>query len=122
MTRPDPLKTPGGRLKAWLDMHLVDHGFIRAVYNNFYHLGGGMYRCSQPSPAQIRKYQRKYGIRSIINLRGETTTAPTIAKRISPQAGHRLHDTKLIHQCPRVQRSGARRAVRADRVSGPDAL
>ena len=43
-------------------MHLVDHGFIRAVYNNFHDLGGGMYRLSQPSPAQIRAYQKRFGI------------------------------------------------------------
>ena len=51
------ISTTGGRIAARLDMHLVDHGAIRAVYNNFYDLGGGMYRSSQPSPAQIRKYQ-----------------------------------------------------------------
>lgn len=105
MTRPDPLKTPGGRLKAWLDMHLVDHGFIRAVYNNFYHLGGGMYRCSQPSPAQIRKYQRKYGIRSIINLRGENDYGTYhYEKDICRKLGIALHDTKLYSRnAPRVQ-------------------
>ena len=51
-------------------MHLVDHGCVRAIYNNFHPLGGGMYRCSQPSPRQIRKYRDRHGIRSIINLRG----------------------------------------------------
>lgn len=67
---PKDIATPGRRFRAWLDMHLVDHGMVRAVYNNFYDLGGGMYRCSQPSPGQIRKYERKFGIRTIINLRG----------------------------------------------------
>ncbi|MGC3965441.1 MAG: tyrosine protein phosphatase [Rhodocyclaceae bacterium] len=58
------------RLLAWLDMFFVNHGFFREIYNNVHALPGGMYRCSQPSPRQIRKYRRKYGIRSIINLRG----------------------------------------------------
>ncbi|MBL8446429.1 MAG: tyrosine-protein phosphatase [Zoogloeaceae bacterium] len=53
-------------------MHVVDHGFVRSVYNNFYDLGGGMYRSSQPSPSQIRRYQRKLGLRTIVNLRGES--------------------------------------------------
>lgn len=65
-----PIATPMQRFRAWLNMHLVDHGFIRAIYNNFYDIGGGMYRCSQPSPSQISRYQKRYGIRSIINLRG----------------------------------------------------
>jgi protein tyrosine/serine phosphatase len=65
-----PIATPLQRALAWLNMHLVDHGFIRAAYNNLYDLGGGMYRSSQPSPHQIRGYQRRLGIRSILNLRG----------------------------------------------------
>ena len=48
-----------------------DHGFVRAVYNNFHDLGGGMYRLSQPSPAQIRAYHQRLGIRTIVNLRGD---------------------------------------------------
>jgi protein tyrosine phosphatase (PTP) superfamily phosphohydrolase (DUF442 family) len=66
------LRSPGGRFKAWLNMHVVDHGMIRTVYNNLYDLGGGMYRSSQPSPAQIRRYQRKLGLKTILNLRGES--------------------------------------------------
>jgi protein tyrosine/serine phosphatase len=65
------LNTALGRALAWLDMHLVDHGLVRTVYNNFYHLGGGMYRLSQPSPAQLRRYQRLLGIQTVINLRGD---------------------------------------------------
>jgi len=65
------LDTTLGRVMAWLSMHLVDHGFVRAIYNNLHDVGGGLYRCSQPSPTQIRKYQATLGIRSIINLRGE---------------------------------------------------
>ena len=64
------ISTTSGRVRAWLDMHLVDHGAIRAVYNNLYNLGGGMYRSSQPSPAQLRKYREKLGLRTVINLRG----------------------------------------------------
>jgi protein tyrosine/serine phosphatase len=59
-----------GRLLAYLDMLFVDHGLIRVIYNNLYALPGGLYRCSQPSPGQIRKYQQQYGIQTIINLRG----------------------------------------------------
>jgi protein tyrosine/serine phosphatase len=65
-----PIATPLQRARAWLNMHLVDHGFIRAAYSNFGALGGDMYRCSQPSPAQVRRYHESLGIRSILNLRG----------------------------------------------------
>ena len=65
------LTQPYGRFMAYMNMQLEDHGIVRSIYNNFYALPGGMYRCSQPSPAQIRKYHRLYGIKTIINLRGE---------------------------------------------------
>ena len=52
-------------------MHLVDHGVVRAVYNNFHDLGGGMYRLSQPSPAQLRAYKDQLGIKTVVNLRGD---------------------------------------------------
>lgn len=70
MPNPMLIETPLQRARAWVNMHVVDHGFVRALYNNFYDIGGGMYRCSQPSPRQIHRYHNTLGIRSIINLRG----------------------------------------------------
>jgi protein tyrosine/serine phosphatase len=63
-----------GRFLAYLDMLFVDHGIFRIIYNNLYALPGGLYRCSHPSPGQIRRYQRRYGIRTVINLRGADKT------------------------------------------------
>lgn len=95
------LSTPLDRLRAWLDMHLVDHGFVRAVYNNFYDLGGGMYRCSQPSPAQIRKYHKRYGIRSIVNLRGPHEYGSyAMEQEVCRELGIELHDFKLFSRSP----------------------
>lgn len=70
MSSPMPIHTTLQYARAWVNMHLVDHGFVRTIYNNFYDLGGGMYRCSQPSPRQVRHYRQQLGIQSIINLRG----------------------------------------------------
>lgn len=64
----------GGRLLAYLDMLFVDHGIFRVIYNNLHALPGGLYRSSQPSPGQIRRYHRQLGIRTIINLRGADET------------------------------------------------
>lgn len=58
------------RLKLWMSLIFVDHGFFRMMYNNFYPLSGDMYRLSHPSPHKIRKYQAQYGIKTIVNLRG----------------------------------------------------
>ena len=99
------ISTRSGRVRAWFDMHLVDHGMIRAVYNNFYHLGGGMYRCSQPSPAQLAKYQQKYGIRSVVNLRGPHGYGSyALEKEACDKLGLVLHDVKLYSRtAPEVE-------------------
>lgn len=98
---PHDLSSRLGRLWAWLDMHLVDHGFVRAVYNNFHALGGGMYRLSQPSPAQIRTYQRELGIRTIVNLRGDHGYGSyPMEVQACQDAGIRLIDHRMYSRQP----------------------
>lgn len=95
------ISTFSGRLSAWLNMHVVDHGVFRAIYNNFHDLGGGMYRCSQPSPAQIRKYHRRYGIRSIVNLRGFSEYGSyELEREVCRELGITLHDIRLHSRIP----------------------
>ena len=100
-----PLDTPFQRMVAWLNMHWVDHGFIRVLYNNFHALGGGMYRCSQPSPKQIAKYQRQYGIQSIVNLRGPNPYGSyPLEKEICQQLGIDLIDAPIYsRRAPRTE-------------------
>lgn len=64
------ISAPSGRFLAHLDFLFVDHGLFRVIYNNVYFLPGGLMRASQPSQSQIRRYRRKFGLRTIINLRG----------------------------------------------------
>jgi protein tyrosine phosphatase (PTP) superfamily phosphohydrolase (DUF442 family) len=99
------LRSPGGRFMAWLNMHVVDHGLVRAVYNNFHALGGGMYRSSQPSPAQIRRYHRQLGLRTILNLRGESPygTYP-LEVAVCRELGIRLVDLTLFSRSPPSRR------------------
>ncbi len=94
-------------------MHLVDHGFIRAVYNNFHDLGGGMYRLSQPSPAQIRAYQQRYGIKTIVNLRGDHGYGSYAMEAEACRAlGITLVDHKLYsRQAPNLQALEATQAL-----------
>ncbi len=82
---------------AYLDMLFVDHGIFRVIYNNLYALPGGLYRSSQPSPGQISKYQRKLGIRTIINLRGaDDTRRYALEAEACERLGIRLIDFKGI--------------------------
>lgn len=99
--KPRILRSRSGRFKAWLNMHLVDHGFIRSIYNNFYHLGGGMYRSSQPSPAQIRRYHRRFGLKTILNLRGESPYGSyPLEQDVCAELGIQLVDATLFSRAP----------------------
>ena len=98
---PKTLDTKTRRLFAWLDMHLVDHGCVRAVYNNFHVLGGGMYRSSQPSPRQIRRYKDRYGLKSIINLRGVHDYGSFLYEdEVCAELSIALHNVKLYSRTP----------------------
>lgn len=65
------LDSPWVCFLAWCDMLLFDHGFIRLVYSNRHQLAPGVERSSHPSPGQIAAAARR-GIKTIINLRGDT--------------------------------------------------
>jgi protein tyrosine/serine phosphatase len=65
--------TPRGRTLAWLDALLVDHAVFRLVWSNFSPVvPGRLYRCNHPTPARLAALTRRYGLRTLINLRGET--------------------------------------------------
>lgn len=59
------------KMISYLDSSLSDHGILRIFWNSWGRLSEEMYRCNQPYPFQIRKFIKKYKIKSIINLRGE---------------------------------------------------
>jgi uncharacterized protein (TIGR01244 family) len=67
------LSTPAGRKNAETDLIWADHGFLRAMYQNFHWVTPEMARANQPSPAHIARYAQM-GIKTIINLRGESPT------------------------------------------------
>lgn len=58
------------RLKAWVDMLVVDHGIVRLVHPNWGDVAPGVYRSAQPSPGQLRQ-ARARGVRTVLNLRAE---------------------------------------------------
>lgn len=71
--RPEPrfdLGTIAGRLRAWADAMLVDHGVLRILWRNrSWVVPGVVARSNQPLPWQIAAEGRS-GIRTIVNLRG----------------------------------------------------
>lgn len=92
------IDTPWHRLLSLLHLHWIDHGIIRLIYNNFYQVLPDVYRCSQPGASQIRRYQKKYGIKTIINLRGRNDKMSfwLFEKEICDELGIKIIDHRLL--------------------------
>ncbi|GGG16029.1 protein-tyrosine-phosphatase [Caldovatus sediminis] len=73
MTVPPPSPpVPSQRRAAWLNSLLVDHALLRISWRNWGVVEGGrLYRSNHPLPWQLRQAARRFGLRTVINLRGE---------------------------------------------------
>jgi len=72
MALPIDLTTPAGRRRARKELIWGDHGFLRLKFRNLHRISDEMYRANQPSPEHIAVYARELGLKTIINLRGES--------------------------------------------------
>jgi protein tyrosine/serine phosphatase len=66
------LSTPGGRRRARNELLWGDHGFLRLRFRNLHKISAEMYRANQPSPEHIARYAKELGLKTILNLRGES--------------------------------------------------
>ena len=67
------LSTGRGRLLAWVDALFVDHAILRLGFANFATVAPGkLYRSNHPTPGRLARLSRKYGLKTVINLRGKT--------------------------------------------------
>ena len=67
------LATGRGRALAWLDALVVDHAIFRLAWSNFAAVAPGqLYRCNHPTPSRLAAMTRRYGLQTVINLRGRT--------------------------------------------------
>ncbi|MGC8523606.1 MAG: tyrosine-protein phosphatase [Acidibrevibacterium sp.] len=65
------ITAPRRRLAAWMDSIVVDHAFFRVFWHNFATVAEGrLYRANHPTPAWLAYAARRYGLRTVINLRG----------------------------------------------------
>ncbi len=77
----------------YLDMLLVDHGFIRAIYLNLHPISDKMWRSAQPSPRHIKKLAKR-GFKTIINLRG---SRPDCGSYVLEEAACKRHGIRLVN-------------------------
>jgi protein tyrosine/serine phosphatase len=65
------MTTIRGRIFAWLYAFFIEHNFINIFRRNFHKLSDNAYRSSQPTMYQLKGIVSKYGIKTVINLKGE---------------------------------------------------
>lgn len=69
------LAAPGARRRAWLDSLLIDHALLRLVWTNAgIVVPGVLYRSNHPTPGRLAAMARRWKLKSVLNLRGVTTT------------------------------------------------
>ncbi len=69
------ISTTGSRLRAVFHYYFVDHGALRIGWHNLDEISTGVWRSNQPSKGRLKKY-KAMGIKSVLNLRGETDRSP----------------------------------------------
>ena len=68
---PQDLTSPAGRRGALLNSLLVDHAVLRTGWRNWGTVSPGrLYRSNHPQPWQLADAARRFGLRTVINLRG----------------------------------------------------
>ena len=86
------LSTLKGRARAWSDSLLVDHAVFRTVWDNWACVeAGALYRCNHPTPARLRQAKTRYGLKTLINLRGHRQCGSDALSRESAERLGLIH-------------------------------
>ncbi len=82
----------GSRLGAWSDSLLVDHAVFRVLWDNWAEVvPGKLYRSNHPTPARLAAAARRYGLRTLINLRGHRACGSDALSRSTAQRLGLIH-------------------------------
>jgi protein tyrosine/serine phosphatase len=81
--------TPSQTRAALIDSFLVDHAYFRVLWSNFAEvIPGKLFRSNHPTPARLAAFARKFGLRTVINLRGEKPSgSSTLTREVSERLG-----------------------------------
>ncbi|SUE63142.1 Protein tyrosine/serine phosphatase [Roseomonas gilardii subsp. rosea] len=86
---PKDPSTPAGRRAAWADSLLHDHSILRIGWRNWGVVEPGrLYRSNHPQPWQLARAAHRFGLRSVVNLRGQRVECGSDA--LSREAAQRL--------------------------------
>jgi protein tyrosine/serine phosphatase len=89
--------TARGRSLAWVDSLFIDHAVFRLAWSNLAPVQPGLlYRSNHPTPARLRRLVRRYGLKTVINLRGKTQSGSDALSRDAAQRlGLAFHDMAM---------------------------
>lgn len=99
------LSTQKGRSRAERELILGDHGFLRESFQNLHRISPEMWRSNQPNPRQVAEHAAARGIRTVINLRGDSTKGYyLLEKEACDAAGLTLVDFQVFSRdTPKVE-------------------
>lgn len=81
-----------GRMQAWTDSLLVDHAVFRLAWSNFAEVvPGKLYRCNHPTPGRLAAIKHRYGLKTLINLRGHRQCGSDALSRRAAQTLGLVH-------------------------------
>ncbi|WP_300379480.1 sulfur transferase domain-containing protein [Henriciella sp.] len=100
------LSTREGRQRAERELVMGDHGFLRESFQNLHQISPEMWRSNQPNPRQVAEHAARRGVRTIINLRGESTKGYYLLEKEACEAhGLTLVDFQVFSRdTPKVDR------------------
>jgi protein tyrosine/serine phosphatase len=86
-----------GRALAWVDSLFIDHAFLRLIWGNLAVVSPGrLYRSNHPTPARLARMTRRYGLTTLINLRGKTQSgSDALSRDAAKRLGLDFHDMSL---------------------------
>ncbi len=107
------MNQPWARALAWVDLMIMDHGFLRPYFNRPEPIAPGVWRSNQPTPGTLRKLARDPGLKTVLNLRGESVSGYHQLEKITcHRLGLKLITVKLSsRRAPSVRRLHELRAI-----------
>lgn len=86
-----------GRALAWVDSLFIDHAVFRLIWGNLAVVSPGrLYRGNHPTPARLAQMTRRYGLTTLINLRGKTQSgSDALSRDAAKRLGLDFHDMSL---------------------------
>lgn len=92
MKKPINIDTFWGYIYAQFYAMVVEHNITNVFRRNFHRIDEDAFRSSQPTTYQLKKIIKKYGIKTVLNLRGYERNSPlrALEERVCEESGAKL--------------------------------